>query len=172
MTQSDNLVLISYFKPKPLPGADSVSIFAEMRFDKILARCSLAVDASANALIVLFPTSSQVSFILFSCLSSFTSGGNPSVHSLGAVCLHASGNSSEVGTLFGAMAVLSALAHIVSVSRSALSMESRRGSHSLTMKSSHRSMPSHTAPQSQITRRLSSVLLLGCSERLFCYWVP
>lgn len=38
------------------------------------------------------------------------------MHSLAAVCLHACGRGSEVGALFGALGVLSAIGHIVSVS--------------------------------------------------------
>lgn len=36
------------------------------------------------------------------------------MHSLGAVCLHAIGRSSESGAFFGAAAVLSAIAHTIS----------------------------------------------------------
>jgi hypothetical protein len=89
---------------------------AEMRFDKNLARCSLAVDGIADALVAITPTSSQPTYIALSCLSSFTSGGNPSLHSLGAVCLHACGRGSEMGALFGGIAVLSAVGHVISVS--------------------------------------------------------
>jgi hypothetical protein len=67
-------------------------------------------------LVAIVPSSSQGAFVAFSCINSFTSGGNPTLHSLGAVCLHAAGRSSEVGSLFGAMAVLSAIAHTISVS--------------------------------------------------------
>ncbi|KAG5636159.1 hypothetical protein H0H81_008939 [Sphagnurus paluster] len=106
-------------QPKPPPAGTSPSpenIAAEMKFDKQLARASLAVDGLADALVALTPTSSQPTFIALSCLSSFTSGGNPALHSLGAVCLHACGFSSEVGALFGGMAVLSAIAHTISPS--------------------------------------------------------
>lgn len=89
-------------------------ITAELRFDKYLAQCSLALDCIADTLITIAASTSQI-FVGLSCLSSFTSGGNPALHSLGAVCLHAAGFSSEVGALFGGMAVLSALAHIISV---------------------------------------------------------
>lgn len=112
-------IVISYLKPKPPPAGTSPSpenIAAEMKFDKQLARASLAVDGLADALVALTPTSSQPTFIALSCLSSFTSGGNPALHSLGAVCLHACGFSSEVGALFGGMAVLSAIAHTISPS--------------------------------------------------------
>jgi hypothetical protein len=115
-------VIISYLKPKtpPVDGAipnatNAELISAELRFDKYLAQCSLALDCIADTLITLAPSSSQVMFVGLSCLSSFTAGGNPALHSLGAVCLHAAGFSSEVGALFGGMAVLSALAHITSV---------------------------------------------------------
>ncbi|KAJ7126941.1 major facilitator superfamily domain-containing protein [Mycena epipterygia] len=109
-------VIISYFKPKtPIPGASSPeSIALELQFDKRLAQASLSVDALADLLVAISPSSSQVSFIAFSCLSSFTSGGNPALHSLGAVCLHALGHGSETGRLFGAIGVLSAISHSVS----------------------------------------------------------
>ncbi|EEB90595.1 hypothetical protein MPER_11174 [Moniliophthora perniciosa FA553] len=106
-------LIISYFKPKPQHG-ESPSIQSELRFDKLLASTSLAVDGLSDVLIALVPSSSQFAFVALSCLSSFTSGGNPTLHSLAAVCLHASGYSSEVGSLFGAMAVLSAIAHVIS----------------------------------------------------------
>ncbi|KAJ3824688.1 major facilitator superfamily domain-containing protein [Lentinula raphanica] len=106
-------LIVNYFKPKHQPN-DPLSIWSELRFDKLLAQASLFVDASADALVAIVPSSSQPAFVAFSCLSSFTSGGNPTLHSLGAVCLHASGRSSEVGSLFGAMAVLSAVAHVIS----------------------------------------------------------
>ncbi|KAJ7104093.1 major facilitator superfamily domain-containing protein [Mycena belliarum] len=109
-------VIISYFKPKiPAAGAaSSESIALELRFDKRLAQASLSLDALADLLVAISPTSSQVSFIAYSCMSSFTSGGNPALHSLGAVCLHALGHGSETGRLFGALGVLSAVAHSIS----------------------------------------------------------
>ncbi|KAG5645934.1 hypothetical protein DXG03_004723 [Asterophora parasitica] len=108
-------IVISYLKPK----ADSFAtvqehLAAEMQFDKRLAQASLGLDGTADALVALAPTSSQPTYIGLSVLSSFTSGGNPALHSLGAVCLHACGYGSEVGALFGGMAVLSAVAHIIS----------------------------------------------------------
>ncbi|KAJ3920154.1 hypothetical protein F5877DRAFT_89606 [Lentinula edodes] len=106
-------LIVNYLKPKHRP-TDPLSIWSELRFDKLLAQASLFVDASADALVAIVPSSSQPAFVAFSTLSSFTSGGNPTLHSLGAVCLHASGRSSEVGSLFGALAVLSAIAHVIS----------------------------------------------------------
>ncbi|KAG6862571.1 hypothetical protein C0995_000119 [Termitomyces sp. Mi166 len=107
-------IVISYFKPKSSgTSPDAIHLAAELHFDKRLAQASLAVDGLADALVALTPASSQTLFIGLSCLSSFTSGGNPTLHSLGAICLHACGFSSEVGALFGGMAVLSAIAHII-----------------------------------------------------------
>ncbi|KAF5371313.1 hypothetical protein D9758_004202 [Tetrapyrgos nigripes] len=106
-------IIIGYFKPKVLPG-EAPDIYAEMRFDQILAGASLVIDGTADALIALIPGASQNIFVALSCLSSFTSGGNPTLHSLAAVCLHAAGYSSEVGSLFGALAVVAAAAHVIS----------------------------------------------------------
>ena len=113
-------VVISYLKPKPTspPGTNpnAHDITAEVNFDRYLAQVSVGVDGLADSLVALTASRSQGIFTALSCLSSFTSGGNPTLHSLGAICLHACGYSSEVGTLFGAMGVLSAVAHIISVS--------------------------------------------------------
>lgn len=115
-SSQQDTVVISYFKPHLEAGAITPeSIASEMRFDKNLARCSLAVDGLADALVAITPTSSQPTFLALSCLSSLTSGGNPSLHSLGAVCLHASGRGSEIGAFFGGIAVISAVGHIISV---------------------------------------------------------
>ncbi|KAJ7650225.1 major facilitator superfamily domain-containing protein [Roridomyces roridus] len=108
--------VVSYFKPKmPTNGATSPeSIALEFKFDKTLAQASLCVDALADFLIVVSPASSQTLFVLYSCMSSFTSGGNPALHSLGAVCIYALGYGSETGRLFGAIGVLNAIAHSIS----------------------------------------------------------
>ncbi|KAF9532510.1 major facilitator superfamily domain-containing protein [Crepidotus variabilis] len=111
-------IILSYLKPKSTSAAGATptsrDISAEMNFDRQLARISVAVDGLADGLVAVTGSKSEPLFYTFSCLSSFTSGGNPSLHSLGAVCLHACGRGSEVGALFGAMGVLSAIAHIVS----------------------------------------------------------
>ncbi|RXW17588.1 hypothetical protein EST38_g8265 [Candolleomyces aberdarensis] len=129
ITRAINLLLflpivLSYLKPKPTspPGSNpnAQDIASEIRFDRYLAQISVGVDGLADALVALTASRSQSIFITLSCLSSFTSGGNPALHSLGAICLHACGRSSEVGTLFGAMGVLSAIAHIISPSIYAL----------------------------------------------------
>jgi len=111
-------ILLSYLKPKstssPGRNPNAHDISKELNFDRYLAQISLAVDGFADSLVALISKNSQPTFVALSCLSSFTSGGNPALHSLGAVCLHACGRGSEVGALFGAMGVLSAIAHIVS----------------------------------------------------------
>jgi hypothetical protein len=85
-------------------------------FDKYLAQISLFVDGFADAVVAAISNKSQSMFVILSCLSSFTSGGNPALHSLSAICLHAVGHSDEAGTLFGALGVLNSVAHIISVS--------------------------------------------------------
>ena len=84
-------------------------------FDRTLTRVSLLID-TISYLLIFFLTnqSSSTLFIFFSCLTSLTAGGNPAMHSLAAVVLHHQGRSDETGKLFGALAVLSAVAHIVS----------------------------------------------------------
>ncbi|KAJ7773324.1 major facilitator superfamily domain-containing protein [Mycena metata] len=111
-------IIVSYFKPQtPIEGAASPeSIALELRFDQRLAQGSLSLEALAHLLVALSPASSQIAFVTWSCLSSFTSGGNPALHSLGAVSLHALGFGSETGRLFGAVGVLSAIGHIISPS--------------------------------------------------------
>ncbi|KAF5342541.1 hypothetical protein D9611_001959 [Ephemerocybe angulata] len=113
-------IVISYLKPKPTtaPGSspNAHDVAAELKFDRYLAQISVGLDGLADSLVALTASRSQPFFVALSCLSSFTSGGNPALHSLGAIALHACGYSSEVGTLFGAMGVLSAVAHIISPS--------------------------------------------------------
>ncbi|KAJ7227243.1 major facilitator superfamily domain-containing protein [Mycena pura] len=107
-------LIVSYFKPKtPITGVSTPeSIVLELQFDKRLAQGSLFVDALANVLVAL--SSSEVAFFAFSAMSAFTSGGNPALQSLGAVCLAALGYSSEAGRLFGAVGVLNAVSHSIS----------------------------------------------------------
>jgi hypothetical protein len=90
-------------------------VVAELRFDTRLAQYSLGLDFVGDMLITILPTSSQASFIALSSLSSFASGSVPALQSLGAVCLHALGLGSEVGTLFGGIAVVTSIGHIISV---------------------------------------------------------
>ncbi len=112
-----SLVLISWLKPKPSNATtlQPRELAQELQFDRYLAQASLLLDGTSDLLVALTSARSQVIFIALSCVSSFTSGAGPALHSLGAVCLHACGHSSEIGVLFGAKAVLSAVAHIFSV---------------------------------------------------------
>ncbi|CAA7267114.1 unnamed protein product [Cyclocybe aegerita] len=111
-------IVLSYLKPKsttaPGQSPNARDISAELNFDRYLASLSLFVDGLADSLVAITASRSQTVFYTLSCLSSFTSGGNPALHSLGAVCLHACGRGSEVGALFGALGVLSAIGHIIS----------------------------------------------------------
>ncbi|KAF7316804.1 hypothetical protein HMN09_00413500 [Mycena chlorophos] len=85
-------LIVKYLKPKvPITGASTPEeIASELRSD--------------------------VAFVAASGLSAFTSGGNPALQSLGAVCLFALGYGSESGKLFGAIGVLNAISHSFSAS--------------------------------------------------------
>ncbi|KAF9445477.1 hypothetical protein P691DRAFT_777552 [Macrolepiota fuliginosa MF-IS2] len=115
---TQSTLIISYLKPKPTspPGTQSSpsDVAAELVFDKYLAQASLFVDGVADTLVAVISNKSQPMFVVVSCLSSFTSGGNPALHSLGAICLHALGYSDDVGAMFGAFGVLNSVAHIIS----------------------------------------------------------
>ncbi|KAF8735994.1 hypothetical protein AX14_001070 [Amanita brunnescens Koide BX004] len=111
-------IVISYLKPK-VSTATSLQpreLVEELGFDRHLAQASLLLDGTADLLVALASGNSQIIFMALSCVTSLTSGTIPALHSLGAVCLHACGYSSEVGMLFGAKAVVSAVAHIISPS--------------------------------------------------------
>lgn len=118
---SSTSVVTSTFKPKSTAArgqtTNSRDLSAEINFDRHLARASLGIDGFADALVAGFAVfgRSSTAFYVLSCFSSLASGGNPSLHSLAVICLHASGRGSELGALFGAIGMLDALAHIVSV---------------------------------------------------------
>ncbi|KAJ3574175.1 hypothetical protein NP233_g1930 [Leucocoprinus birnbaumii] len=111
-------IIIHYLKPKRTspPGAQASpsEIAAELVFDKYLAQISLFIDGLADALVAAVSSNSEPLFIVLSCMTSFTSGGNPALQSLGAICLHVLGASDQAGALFGALGVLNSIAHIVS----------------------------------------------------------
>ena len=73
------------------------------------------MDASANALIAVSPTSSQALFVFLTSLNALTSGGHPALQSLGAVSLRAMGKGNEMGLVFGALGLANAVSHIVAV---------------------------------------------------------
>jgi hypothetical protein len=73
------------------------------------------MDASANALIAMSPTSSQPLFVFLTSLNALTSGGHPALQSLGAVSLRAMGKGNEIGLVFGALGLSNAVSHIVAV---------------------------------------------------------
>jgi len=88
-------------------------IASAIRFDQRIAAISLFMDASANALIAVSPTSSQTLFVFLTCLNALTSGGHPALQSLGAVSLRAMGKGSEMGLVFGALGLSNAVSHII-----------------------------------------------------------
>jgi hypothetical protein len=73
------------------------------------------MDASANALIAMSPTSSQPLFVFLTSLNALTSGGHPALQSLGAVSLRAMGKGNEMGLVFGALGLSNAVSHIIAV---------------------------------------------------------
>ena len=79
------------------------------------------MDATANALVSMSPTSSQPLFVFLTSLNALTSGGHPALQSLGAVSLRAMGKGNQMGLVFGALGLVNAFSHIIGVrSRSKL----------------------------------------------------
>ncbi|KAI0048291.1 MFS general substrate transporter [Auriscalpium vulgare] len=108
--------VLTYFAPdrhRRTLNSTPTALASAIRFDRRIVSISFFTDASANALVVLSPTSSQALFVLLTSLNSLTSGGNPALHSLGAVSLQAMGKGGELGLVFGALGVVNAVAHII-----------------------------------------------------------
>jgi hypothetical protein len=110
-------VILAYFSSNhTAPTNDLTHAHASaIRFDRRIAAISLFMDASANALIAVSPTSSQALFVFLTSLNALTSGGHPALQSLGAVSLRAMGKGNEMGLVFGALGVANAVSHIVAV---------------------------------------------------------
>ena len=111
-------VILAYFssnRTAPTNELTHAHIASAIRFDRRIAAISLFMDASANALIAVSPTSSQVLFVFLTSLNALTSGGHPALQSLGAVSLRAMGKGNEMGLVFGALGVANAVSHIVAV---------------------------------------------------------
>lgn len=111
-------VILAYFSSNRTSRtriSTPVRLASAIRFDRRIAAISLFMDASANALIAIAPTSSQPLFVLLTSLNALTSGGHPALQSLGAVSLRAMGKGDEMGLVFGALGLSNALSHIVAV---------------------------------------------------------
>jgi hypothetical protein len=111
-------VILAYFSSNhtaPTNNLTHAHIASAIRFDRRIAAISLFMDASANALIAVSPTSSQALFVFLTSLNALTSGGHPALQSLGAVSLRAMGKGNEMGLVFGALGVANAVSHIVAV---------------------------------------------------------
>lgn len=113
---------VSYFKPRPAPSSCEwtfTDMSQKVAFDRKLTRISLLIDAIYDVLTFFLPSQSfSTLFAILLCLTSFTSGGNPAMHlpcTPAALVLRQQGRSDEIGKLFGALAVLPAVAHIISV---------------------------------------------------------
>jgi len=111
-------VILAYFSSNhtaPTNDLTHAHLASAIRFDQRIAAISLFMDASANALIAVSPTSSQALFVFLTSLNALTSGGHPALQSLGAVSLRAMGKGNEMGLVFGALGVANAVSHIVAV---------------------------------------------------------
>ncbi|KZV76315.1 hypothetical protein PENSPDRAFT_448195 [Peniophora sp. CONT] len=120
ITRAINLLLLlpsvlAYFAPKR-PAQDDptpLSLSQAIRFDRAVTAISYFTDATANALVVIAPTSNQAIFIFLTSLNSIASGGYPALQSLGAVSLQNMGRGSEIGLVFGAMGLVNSASHII-----------------------------------------------------------
>jgi hypothetical protein len=111
-------VILAYFSSNqtaPTKNSTHTRLASAIRFDRRIAAISLFMDASANALIAVSPTSSQALFVFLTSLNALTSGGHPALQSLGAVSLRAMGKGNEMGLVFGALGLSNAVSHIVAV---------------------------------------------------------
>ncbi len=111
-------VILAYFSSNhtaPTKDSTHVHLASAIRFDQRIAAISLFMDASANALIAISPSSSQALFVFLTSLNALTSGGHPALQSLGAVSLRAMGKGNEMGLVFGALGLSNAVSHIVAV---------------------------------------------------------
>jgi len=109
-------LILAYFSSDRKPStktSTSQHLASAIRFDQRIAAISLFMDASANALIAISPTSSQPLFVFLTSLNALTSGGYPALHSLGAVSSRAMGKGNEMGLVFGALGLSNAISHIV-----------------------------------------------------------
>lgn len=168
-------VILAYFSSNHTAPTNDLThdhIASAIRFDQRIAAISLFMDASANALIAVSPTSSQALFVFLTSLNALTSGGHPALQSLGAVSLRAMGKGNEMGLVFGALGVANAVSHIVAVRLHPMLHHTRTAS-LIFMRSSVHSL-AHTrqsmAPRSRLSpRRCSSQAPFCCTSR-FLSW--
>lgn len=109
--------MLAYFAPKRPSNnnATLLSLSQAIVFDRAVTAISYFTDATANALVVIAPSSNQALFIFLTSLNSITSGGYPALQSLGAVALQNMGRGSEIGLVFGAMGLINSASHIIAV---------------------------------------------------------
>ncbi|EJD35616.1 hypothetical protein AURDEDRAFT_75130, partial [Auricularia subglabra TFB-10046 SS5] len=80
----------------------------EIHFDLLVVRFSLALDFTSHLLVTTLAPPSGVVFTAITALSRMGAGFLPAAHSLSLCILRASGETAEVGKLFGALSVLQA----------------------------------------------------------------
>ncbi|KAF8498829.1 hypothetical protein JB92DRAFT_2983667 [Gautieria morchelliformis] len=108
--------ILRFIKPKSsadagTPGGRTRAISQDMKFDYRIAQASIFLDAMAYMLTIIAPGSSQILFVCFTSLPSFTAGVNPAIHSLAVSYLFANGENAKVGQMFGGMSMLQAISH-------------------------------------------------------------
>ena len=112
--------IVRFIKPKiPHVGtlAGKTRAFSQdMKFDYRIAQASIFLDAISYVLTIIAPASSEVLFVGFTSLSSFTAGVNPAIHSLAVSYLYAFSENANVGQMFGGMSMLQAISHTLQAS--------------------------------------------------------
>lgn len=87
---------------------DPAALSREIHFDLLVVKLSLGLDFMSHLLIAVLAPKNQYVFTGLTALSSMGAGLLPAAHSLALCILNASGESADVGKLFGALAVLQA----------------------------------------------------------------
>jgi len=108
-------LILAYFssdRKAPTETSTPLHLASAIRFDRWIAAISIFMDASANVLVAISPTSSHL-FVFLTSLNALTSGGHPALQSLGAISSRAMGKGNEMGLVFGALGFSSAISHIV-----------------------------------------------------------
>ncbi|EJD49683.1 MFS general substrate transporter [Auricularia subglabra TFB-10046 SS5] len=90
------------------PPLDPAALSREIHFDLLVVKFSLALDFTSHLLVTTLAPPSGVVFTAITALSSMGAGFLPAAHSLSLCILRASGETAEVGKLFGALSVLQA----------------------------------------------------------------
>ncbi len=98
--------------PPPPPP----SLLAQVKYDLLVAITSYCFDIVSNSLVAIGPADSVPFFVFATALGCVTSGALPVLYSLSAGLLQAkTGSTRDIGQLYGAMSVVSAVSHAIQV---------------------------------------------------------